>query len=253
MDAHRRLIVNADDLGQSDGVNLGILEAFERGIVTSASLLVNKPASESAVRLAKIRPELDLGLHIDLGEWRFEQGCWLALYETADLDSESQTRREIESQLRQFRVLTGRQPSHLDGHQHVHLKEPVRAACLEWANRLGVPLRHVSGGVGYCGDFYGQTSAGRPIAGRITVESLMAILESLPAGVTELGCHPAAYVEFETMYRDERAMELAVLCDLRIRTQLTELGIELCTFAALSESDELGPRKSLTNGGRRSQ
>jgi predicted glycoside hydrolase/deacetylase ChbG (UPF0249 family) len=34
------LIVNADDFGQSTGINLGVMEAFEKRIVTSASLMV---------------------------------------------------------------------------------------------------------------------------------------------------------------------------------------------------------------------
>ena len=41
----RRLIVNADDLGLSAGVNRGIVEAHARGIVTSASLMVRQPAA----------------------------------------------------------------------------------------------------------------------------------------------------------------------------------------------------------------
>ena len=44
----RHLIVNADDFGYSRGVNRGIIEAHERGIVTSASLMVKQPASEEA-------------------------------------------------------------------------------------------------------------------------------------------------------------------------------------------------------------
>ena len=40
----RCLIVNADDFGQSTGVNQGIITAYEQGIVTSASLLVRWPA-----------------------------------------------------------------------------------------------------------------------------------------------------------------------------------------------------------------
>ena len=48
MDSKRFLIVNADDFGLSEGVNRGIIEAHERGIVTSASLMVLKPAAASA-------------------------------------------------------------------------------------------------------------------------------------------------------------------------------------------------------------
>jgi predicted glycoside hydrolase/deacetylase ChbG (UPF0249 family) len=45
MGAKRYLIVNADDFGQSHSVNWGVIEAYERGIVTSASLMVRWPAS----------------------------------------------------------------------------------------------------------------------------------------------------------------------------------------------------------------
>ena len=40
------LVVNADDLGLSTGVNRDIAEAVEHGIVTSTSLMVRWPASE---------------------------------------------------------------------------------------------------------------------------------------------------------------------------------------------------------------
>jgi len=65
----RLLIVNADDFGLSDGVNRGIVEAHERGIVTSASLMVWHDAARAAAAYARGRPQLDVGVHLDLGEW----------------------------------------------------------------------------------------------------------------------------------------------------------------------------------------
>jgi hypothetical protein len=49
----KQLIVNADDLGLTPGVNRGILRAFQDGIVTSASLLVTGSAFDDAVTLAR--------------------------------------------------------------------------------------------------------------------------------------------------------------------------------------------------------
>src|SRR5213078_1507398 len=46
-------IINADDFGASRGINRGILEAHERGILTSTSLLVDWPASEEAAALSR--------------------------------------------------------------------------------------------------------------------------------------------------------------------------------------------------------
>ena len=48
MNANKKLIVNADDFGQSPGINKGIIKAREKGIVTSASLLVRYPAAVEA-------------------------------------------------------------------------------------------------------------------------------------------------------------------------------------------------------------
>jgi predicted glycoside hydrolase/deacetylase ChbG (UPF0249 family) len=52
----RQLIVNADDFGQSAGVNRGVIEAHENGIVTSASLMVRWPDAADAARYARPAP-----------------------------------------------------------------------------------------------------------------------------------------------------------------------------------------------------
>ena len=49
----RRLIVNADDFGRDTRVNEAVSEACERGILTTASLMVNESAAADAVRIAK--------------------------------------------------------------------------------------------------------------------------------------------------------------------------------------------------------
>src|SRR5206468_2930594 len=62
--ADKLVVVNADDLGLSPGVNRGIIEAHERGIVTSASLMVRWPAAAEAAAYARSRPQLGVGLHL---------------------------------------------------------------------------------------------------------------------------------------------------------------------------------------------
>ena len=56
------LIVNADDFGASHGINRGIQEAHQRGILTSTSLLVNAAVSREAAELSRTAPELSVGL-----------------------------------------------------------------------------------------------------------------------------------------------------------------------------------------------
>src|SRR5215510_757267 len=105
----RILIVNADDFGQSVGVNDGILRAHREGILTSASLMVHMPAAEDAVRRAG---KLALGLHIDLGEWECRNGDWIVRYERTSLEDATAVEAEVRHQLDAFRNLTGSLPTH---------------------------------------------------------------------------------------------------------------------------------------------
>ena len=60
------VIINADDFGLSPGVNRGILEAFENGVLTSTTLLANLDHFDEAVQLAREHPELPVGVHLSL-------------------------------------------------------------------------------------------------------------------------------------------------------------------------------------------
>jgi predicted glycoside hydrolase/deacetylase ChbG (UPF0249 family) len=227
----RVLIVNADDLGQSSGVNRGIARAHENGIVTSASLMVRFPAAAEAADYAREHQELSVGLHVDLGEWAFRDEQWRAVYELPAADTE-QVVAEVERQLAEFRRLVGEDPTHLDSHQHVHRDEPVRGVVLELGNRLGVPVRGFDERVRYVGDFFGQAN-GRPYPDLIGVDSLIGLLRALPDGTTELGCHPGFAADLVSSYRDERAVEVATLCHPRVRAAIADEGIELQTFRAV--------------------
>lgn len=227
------LIVNADDFGQSHGINLGIITAYRHGIVRSASLMVRWPAVAEASAYAREHPGLSVGLHVDLGEQIFRAGEWVPLYIVVPLQDETAIRDEISRQLGVFDRLMGHAPTHLDSHQHVHLREPVRAILMELAQRLGIPLRHCSPEITYRGNFYGQTVEGTPLHDVISVDGLIQILESLSAGCTELGCHPAAHCDLHTMYGQERLEELKVLCDPRVRAAVLAMGFELRSFADL--------------------
>jgi chitin disaccharide deacetylase len=64
--SQRRLIVNADDFGFSESTNEAVLRGHLEGILTTASLMVNEPAADQAVRLARQHPTLGVGLHLAL-------------------------------------------------------------------------------------------------------------------------------------------------------------------------------------------
>jgi predicted glycoside hydrolase/deacetylase ChbG (UPF0249 family) len=231
--AKRYLIVNADDFGQSEGVNRGIIKAHRCGIVTSASLMVRWPAAPAAAAYARAHPQLALGLHVDLGEQVYRDGTWTPRYTVVPLDDKTAIADEVGRQLQAFHRLMGHGPSHLDSHQHVHRREPMRTVLIEIARALDIPLRHYCPAIGYRGDFYGQTAEGGPLPEAISVARLIHILETLPSGYTELACHPGEGSDLDTTYGVERALELRVLCDPRVRAVIKAQEIELRSFRDL--------------------
>jgi chitin disaccharide deacetylase len=231
MSEKRLLIVNADDLGLSEVINAGIAEAHERGIVTSASLMVRQGAAPEAAGYASDHPALAVGLHIDLGQWDYEGGEWMVAYERCAPDDESAVDAECRAQLKAFRGLLGRDPTHLDSHQHTHMSDPVASVAGRLAAELGVPLR--ARGIRYEGGFYGQTGRGEPLPEAITAESLIDLIASLPGGWTELGCHPGLRMGEESSYGAEREREVEALCDPRVRERIESEAIELRSFAQL--------------------
>ena len=229
----RALIVNADDFGRSAGINEGILQAHEHGIVTSASLMVRWPAAADAAASAREAPTLSVGLHLDLSEWRHHDGEWVQVYERAPEEREA-VELEVRAQLEVFRSLLGVDPTHLDSHQHVHRHEPARTVLAALGDELGIPVRDLTPAVAYRGDFYGQTARGEPLEGVLTDAFLGDLVRSTGPGITELGCHPAARVDFDSAYAGERLVELDVLCSSAVRAVLAEEEVEPVSFAALA-------------------
>jgi predicted glycoside hydrolase/deacetylase ChbG (UPF0249 family) len=227
----RALIVNADDFGRSPSINHGVIETHRRGIVTSASLMVRWPASEEAAAYARENPGLSVGLHLDIGEWAYGEEGWVQLYGV-----EGDPVIEPARQLARFRELVGRDPTHLDSHQHVHREEPLRSSMLRLAHELRIPLRDFSDRVHYCGDFYGQAANGRPYPAGISVVRLLRIVGSLRPGVTELGCHPGLDGHLESSYRQERPREVEALCDPRVPLTLAREQIALRSFGELESA-----------------
>lgn len=230
MSAARRLIVNADDFGLSAGVNRGIAQAHEHGILTSASLMVRAGHAEAAVAYAQAHPALSVGLHVDLYEWHYTGEHWVAAYEVVDAEDDAEVGAEVAAQVERFCALTGAEPTHLDAHQHAHRSEPAKSIVLELGRRLGIPVRGFTPGLRYEGGFYGQSGKGEPWPEGISVDALCALLRALPRGATELGCHPAIDDESGSSYCAERTVETATLCDPRVRDALREEGIALRSY-----------------------
>lgn len=204
----KQLIVNGDDLGLSPGVNRGIVEAFSRGILTSASLIVNSPWSEDAAQRIRDVPGISIGLHVNLG------------------DGTNDVARELLTQSALFEELVGDHPAHIDSHHDDHRRLEVLPHFLAFAESAGVPLRGHSF-IHSVTCFYGRWE-GASHPEQIGVDGLIRVLRQTGDGATELACHPG-YVDAElrSSYSAEREIELATLCDPRVRDALSDLHIEL--------------------------
>jgi chitin disaccharide deacetylase len=228
----RYLIVNADDFGYTEGVNRGILDAHDEGIVTSASLMVERPAAAEAAAQARERPGFGVGLHVELRSWRTSRfpkrgSAWSA--EAV----ERRAAEDLQHQLDLFLRLVGRRPTHLDSHQHRHMVELVRPAFEETASEFGIPLRRLDRRIRFCGDFYGHDGRGRPEHEAISVDALIRLIENLEDGVTELCCHPGYKDGLDDWYRLEREQEIRALCDPRVRDAVERESVLLCSFEAV--------------------
>lgn len=152
----RRLIVNADDFGLTSGVNRGILEAHDRGVVTSATLMACGRKFEEAAALASQVPGLSVGCHVVLvdgtptlnsgevtclmenGGKNFRQSLmrFAARATTGRLDS-GEVEAEITAQIRKLQRAAIR-VSHLDSHKHTHMFPAVFKPMLRAAKNCGV-------------------------------------------------------------------------------------------------------------------
>jgi chitin disaccharide deacetylase len=217
------LVVNGDDLGASPGVNRGIAEAHTQGPLTSASLMVNMPASQEAARLARDLPGLSVGLHANLTD---ASGRALV-----DMETGERCRPVLRDQIASFLRLMGRPPTHLDSHHNVHRNPRLLPYFLEAAGQYGLPLREHSP-VRYFSGFYGQW-AGETHLAQISVRGLIGLVKTeIRAGVTELGCHPGyCDPQLRSSYRMEREVELRTLCDPGVRAFLSAWQIQLVSFS----------------------
>ncbi len=226
----RFVIVNADDFGLTSGINRGIIEAHERGIVTSASMMVRYPAAAEAAAYARERTQFSVGLHFEASEWRFEEGEWKLAYQIVEVSDESAVRAEFDRQLAKFEQLMGRRPTHLDSHQHVHLSEPTRTVLSEASERLGVPLRGCDLAIKYHGNFYGQTAEGGSYPAGISAGPFSDLPMRFDPGWAEIGCHPGYAVDLDSVYSSEREEEVRVLCSPEVRRAFHRNEVQLCSF-----------------------
>jgi len=249
MKPSRTLIVNADDFGLTRGVSRGILEAGANGIVTSTTLIVNRPLEPALVDELKAS-ELGVGLHMNLtlgapvanpkrvpslvdAEGTFVRDA----REAAKRASKDEARIELGTQIDEFRKIMGRFPTHLDTHHHIGRHEPILELVLDFARAIKVPVRSQDDGVRAAArrltlrtpDHFMGESGPDPYW---SAERVLEHLASLPGGVTEFMTHPGHFDDdlAYSRYGKQRETELAGLTDPRAREAVAQEAIRLAHF-----------------------
>ena len=149
----RRIIVNADDFGMSAETNQAIVDAFEKGLISSTTLMANMPGFEEACELSG-RHQLSgkIGVHLNLTEGRplsapikslplfcDELGLFRPRRTLFYLSKEEKRAVETELSAQIQRCLDwGIHPTHLDSHQHIHTEWPIGEIVIRVALRYGI-------------------------------------------------------------------------------------------------------------------
>lgn len=262
----------ADDLGVSAGVNRGIAKAAANGLVREASLCVTGGAVADGVQRAR-DAGIGIGLHLSLTlgralagpiagltdrGGRFRRLGAVLLATTLRRVDRAALDREVRAQLARLAEL-GVQPTHLNGHHHVHVMPVVRDVVFAAAKDAGVrwtrlpdELRLARAGVQpavlllralarraasivRANGLRTLPFVGTSIEGRADyARRAEALARRLPAGPTEWMVHPRvvddALAAVDPIgYRRPSASELAFLADPETAKRLC---ITPCTFAA---------------------
>jgi predicted glycoside hydrolase/deacetylase ChbG (UPF0249 family) len=246
----RLLIVNADDFGYSPGVNAGIARAHRDGIVTATSVMANLPAAAEAEAYRGQHPRLGFGVHLTLTTGRpltppervpslvDEAGQFLPRARLLQGAKSEHIALECAAQFAAVEAM-GLKPTHLDSHHHVHACEPVLSVVTEFARDRGLPVRATSPELRDR-----LRAAGVPAADTFLDEFypfdasktgwLVARLETLPEGLTEVACHPGHANEAlraMSSYVAQREGEVEALVSPPLRRAVREAGIRLVTHA----------------------
>ncbi len=254
----RRLVVNADDFGLTDGICRGIVYAMDHGVVRATTAMTRPPGA--ADRIAAHAGALSgrMGVHFQLtgghppclppGEVPTlvtPEGVFARKRMDIGEVSADELRREWRAQL-EFMRSRGVEPSHMDTHHHVHKRPDVFPVYLEFARELGIPARATNPDMAAalraagvpCADAFITHFFGEDLSPERFLDLVAAAFADLPdTAVVELMCHPGhsdAELSAITAYSAAREREIAVLTSAEVRWGLGEMGIAVAGMEAVA-------------------
>ena len=243
----KRMILNSDDFGITEGVSIGTIHSHTDGILTSTTCMMNMPYAEFALNLAKDFPNLGVGIHLvftmgrplSQGEKSFtdEDGNFKKLnnypkgMSNVDLD---ELYIEWKAQIDKFIEVAGKKPTHIDSHHHTHLLPHHQEISIRLAKEYDIPMRQEKPVADHyefvrCDEtFYGDD---------LTNDSLKKIIQS-DDEVLEIMCHPA-YIDQRILnissYSVPRAKEMEIIRSDELKQFVKDNNIELINYSDLKK------------------
>ncbi len=247
-----RLIVTADDFGLHEAVNEAVARGYRDGVLRAASLMVAAPAVADAVARAKQHPQLAVGLHLVLADGR----AMLPPTRIPDLvDARGMfnadmvrngfrffflphVRRQLADEIRaQFDAFaaTGLRLDHVNAHKHFHLHPTILSLMLSIGREYGLRAIRLPAEPGMgpwlrpwlalmrwrinkAGIAHNDHVFGIRHSGGMDEAAMLAILDQLPEGLSEIYLHPASHGHLtDSMANYRHADELAALLSPRVR------------------------------------
>lgn len=196
----KKVILNVDDFGLTDGVNQAVFKLHEIGVVNSTTALVNSPAFITGIEEAQKYPNLKIGIHLTIDLFNAEiyhpslcdKNLKFHTSKTHDLKRPLDSNvvyQEWKSQIDKFIKITGMKPSHIDSHHHAHVfNSDANIAVTLLAKEYNLPVRQhkTTDYISICnGDFYDSG---------VSFESLKNAIEELLASdgqYLDVMMHPA--------------------------------------------------------------
>ncbi len=267
----KRLIITADDYGTSLPVNEAVENAHKKGILTSTSLMVGGQFAKDAIIRTKQLPNLRVGLHIVLvrgasllspeiipdlvdKDGYFDRNLVRAGFRYFFIPRvRKQLAAEIRAQFEAFQK-TGLSLDHVNAHNHMQIHPTVLNLIIRIGKEFGLSAIRVPYEPRY-GMFllpwiklmkrkvrkaklqFNDFIFGIHDTGRMNIDCLVRLINSLPDGVSEIFMHPATgpsdEIEPEAINYQFEA-EYKALIDPVVKDIVTRTGVKLISFCDLN-------------------
>lgn len=243
------ILIRADDLGYSDGVNCGIAKSVNDGIIRSVGLMPNMPEAKNGLSMLK-RNDVCLGQHTNIsagtplsdptkipsllqpnGEFKSSKEF---NHSETDIIAVDEVILEIEAQYQRFLELTGEKPHYIEGHavfcknfdKGLEIVANSHGLKFSGVPSPGAPMR-----VGNT-DVYMSCDSSQPAYDPF--ESFKRLIRQAHEGACEVYvCHPGYlddYILKHSSLTTPRTLEVAALTDPEVAKWIEAQDVQLVTY-----------------------